>query len=203
MKTIPLYIEPCCIQKQLPILIRDMGEYGMFYSQGDWGVPKLLEAVESLVPSQGTEVMSVFVLETLSQSFVRRIERDLRMGWSQAFIIVTNSNNTQMLQDLLSPDDLDRICYCPSQPAAVHCNLWIRWSPQSSLVVSGPLTPTDVGPKRYCQYSTHYVVQNESDDAAPSIVPSRRVAQAFAPWRSMIRLHASIRGNSKYFASWL
>ena len=204
MKTPPLYIEPCCIQNQLPEIIRESGRFGMFYSQGDWGVPKLWNAVESLVPSQDADVITLLVLPDINLQFVRLIERELRMGWSRAFMLVTATDCTALLEANLSPEHLACVTYAPRQFAANKCNLWIRWSQRAALMVSGPLTHHDEGPKCYCQYTSHY--EAPSTDELPSrlsVVPSRPLMQAFAPWRSMLRLHATLRGTSPYFASWL
>ena len=204
MKTPPLYIEPCCIQNQLPGVIRESGSFGMFYSQGDWGVPKLWNAVESLVPSQEADVVTVLVLPDLNLPFVRLIERELRMGWSKAFMLVTATDCTALLEANLSAEYLNRITYAPRQYAANKCNLWIRWSNRAALMVSGPLTADDAGPKCYCQYTSHFEALDPDElPSRLSVVPSRSVMQAFAPWRSMLRLHASLRGNSPFFAPWL
>lgn len=204
MKTPPLYIEPCCIQNQLPAILRESGSYGMFYSQGDWGVPKLWNAVSSLVSSQDADVVTVIVMPDINLNFVRIIEREFRMGWSKAVMLVTASDCTSLLEANLSPEHLDCITYAPRQYAANKCNLWIRWSQRAALTICGPLTHTDDGPKCYCQYTSHY--EDPANDELPSSIsatPSRAVMQAFAPWRSMLRLHATIRGKSHYFAPWL
>lgn len=204
MKTNPLYIEPCCIQNQLPSLIRAAGSYGMFYSQGDWGVPKLWNAVESLVPSQEADVVTVLVLPDINLPLVRLIERELRMGWSKAFMLVTASDCTALLEANLSPEHLDSITYAPRQYAANKCNLWIRWSSWATLMVSGPLTPSDDGPKCYCQYTSHYQTIVPDDTSRPdTVIPNSTVMQAFAPWRSMLRLHATLRGKSQHLNPWI
>ena len=49
-------IEPCCIATQLPQVMKT-AKQGVFYSNGDWGVKALMNAVSYLVEKDATVVL--------------------------------------------------------------------------------------------------------------------------------------------------
>lgn len=219
-----LYIPPCCIHKQLPGLIRQGGAFSVFYSHGDWGLPKLTYAVESLVPSQGQSVTTILVMPDATLATVRYIARELNMGWSCAIILVTASDQTAFLRKNISPGHLPHLTYCPKRPAANSSNLWIRRSDESHLLITGPIRPEDNNPAHASQYTASYaaeyapdkavlMAEYESDEARQAAIDAdiarqkaaafATLRQAFAPWRSMIRLHATLRGTDPLLDLWL
>lgn len=200
MEAPDLYIPPCCIHKQLPALIRQGGAFSVFYSQGDWGLPKLNFAVENMVSSCGVHVSTILVMPDATLETARFIEQDLRMRWSEVIILVTASDQTELLRKNISPEYLTRFTYCPSRPAAETSNLWIRRSDESHLMIIGPIFPTDGGHTRVCSYTANY---SEQSSPARSTFALQQMKAAFAPWRSMIRLHATMRGTHPLFDLWL
>lgn len=200
METPELYIPPCCIHKQLPDLIRQGGAYSVFYSQGDWGLPKLTYAVESMVSSQGTSVTTILVMPDATLTTARYIEKELNMGWSSAIILVTATDQTEFLQKNVSADLLPHLVYCPKRKEAESSNLWIRRSDESHLMITGPIMPEDSGPRRVCCYTSNYVCCYSQ---AKANIALSTMKQAFAPWRSMIRLHATLRGTDPLLDLWL
>lgn len=200
MESPELYIPPCCIHKQLPDLIRQGGAYSVFYSQGDWGLPKLTYAVESMVSSQGQSVTTILVMPDATLTTARYIEKELNMGWSSAIILVTATDQTELLRKNISAEHLPHITYCPGRKEAESNNLWIRMSDESHLMIIGPIQPEDSGPRRVCTYTSNYA-QSYSPAKANAAFASMK--QAFAPWRSMIRLHATLRGTDPLLDLWL
>lgn len=183
-----LYIPPCCIDRKLPPLLKSGGPCSVFYSQGDWGLHKLWHAASSLVNGIA---LTVLVVNTLDVYTLRSIEHHLRMEWSGGFILITKEDCTELVKSELNKY-LNQIWYCPKVEAAAENNLWIRSTPLMSLYVSGPMAISDATlPKRVCTY-------NASFDRTDVIAK-----QAFRPWRSMARLHATIKGNNDIFVDWV
>ena len=212
METPELYIPPCCIHKQLPDLIRQGGAFSVFYSQGDWGLPKLTYAVESMVPSQWQSVTTILVMPDATLTTARYIERELNMGWSRAIILVTATDQTELLRQNISAEHLPHLTYCPGRKEAETCNLWLRHTPTAHLLITGPITPEDSGPRHVCAYTAHYAEprahsaspsRSEAFDAEAPVPIPQHLKQAFAPWRSMIRLHATLRGTDPLLDLWL
>ena len=223
METPELYIPPCCIHKQLPDLIRQGGAYSVFYSQGDWGLPKLTYAVESMVSSQGQSVTTILVIPDATLTTARYIEKELNMGWSRAIILVTATDQTELLRQNISAEHLPHLTYCPGRKEAETSNLWIRHTATSHLLITGSIHPEDTAPRHVCAYTAHFVESKakRAQSNAATVVPvghaqsepegfpegqttlPQRLKQAFAPWRSMIRLHATLRGTDPLLDLWL
>lgn len=212
METPELYIPPCCIDKQLPGLIREAGPNAVWYSQGDWGLSRLTHSVETLVPSYDQKldtrhpVVTALVMTDASLPTLRYIQKELRMRWSSVVILVTGTDRTKMLQDNLSEAELQRIWYCPNRIEAHHdyCNLWLRWSPAASLLITGPMSDSEKGVGRFCCYTSSFF-ENIDPPSSPDekIIPGSFLRRALAPWRSMLRLHATIRGGDPQFQDWI
>lgn len=218
MEAPELYIPPCCIDKQLPGVIRSADPIAYFYSQGDWGLPKLTHAVESLVDSRDGDVLTILVMSDISADTIDYLRREFRMGWSKAVILVTATDRTDYLRQRIDDTYLRSLQYCPNRSAALFNQLWLRYSPMAHLLVTGPLTPYADGfdPRRVCAYQALYrsatatVVPYGHAQAVPDdspsglrIVPPIHLQQAFAPFRAMLRLHATIKGDNPLFNPWL
>lgn len=189
-----LYIPPCCIDKKLPPLIKNGGSCTFFYSQGDWGLAKLWNAVSCLVESSQFTFLSV---EMLDVEILRFIRNYLDKGWIRGIAIVTSKDCTDIVKDELS-GLLDRVWYAPNVSAATHSNVWIRTSGTRSLVVSGPLSIKELGSGHFSAYSAHYHLVQQ-----PEELYDNTTMQSFRPWRSMLRLHATIKGKDYAFEGWL
>lgn len=206
MEKAELYIPPCCIDKQLPSLVRTGADFCCFYSQGDWGLSKLVHALSSMVSSRQAEVATILVLQDINRNVIKHIEKDLKMNWSSVFIIVTSTDRTVVINDVLSDDLLDRVYYCPSRPEAGYCNMWIRSSSCEHLIITGPIGIGDENIGRVCSYTSSYYQRDkkasQSEQDRLDAIWKARLSQAFAPWRSLCRIHASIRGTHHLFKDW-
>lgn len=180
-----LYIPPCCIDRKLPPVVRAGGPCSFFYSQGDWGVAKLWGALASLVSGAEGNALCVLVIDDVDEFLLRIMANYMDRRWIRALILVTSTDRLQMVRDVL-PGYLDSICYCGNRTEAMHSNLWIRTNGKLSLAVVGPLDKGG-GSKHFCSYTA-------------SLSPNfDRMVALFRPWRSMVRLHASIRGRDPLF----
>ena len=187
-----LYMPPCCIDRKLPPLIKSGGACSFFYSQGDWGLQKLWNAASSLVPNTSFSFLAVETLDVYALRFIRTY---FERGWIRAIAIVTADQCHDIIKTELSKY-LDRVWYCGRQKMAAYSNLWIRTSHTEALVISGPLSHTE-GMKHPCAYTASLTSVNMGH------LTEHRSYQAFLPWRSMLRLHANIKGTDKAFQGWL
>ena len=179
---------PCCIDRKLPPLLNAGGAFSIFYSQGDWGLSSLCHAAMSLV--QGN-AMSVLVLADVDVFTLRQLANWMRHEWAGGIALVTAENRTELVRQELS-DYLNRIWYAGGCKDARENNLWIRSSALLNLVVVGPLAIGEKDlPHRCCTYTA-------------SLQQSRFVAEkTFLPWRSILHLHAKIKGSAEIFKDWL
>ena len=188
MKHEELYIPPCCIDKLLPHVISSGGSCSIFYSQGDWGLPKLLHAVTCMVKGNA---LTILVVRDLNVFMLRRLSTELAREWSGGLAIVTQTEVTDMIKSELQ-EHLSRVWYAGGIDEAAQSNMWIRSTDLLNLVVSGPLATTEEElPHRLCTYTA-------------SLQRNPNVAKmAFKPWRSILRLHATIQGDNDIFKDWL
>lgn len=180
-----LYIPPCCIDRKLPPIVRAGGPCSFFYSQGDWGVAKLWGALASLVSGTDGNTLCVLVIDDVDEFLLRIIANYMDRRWIRAMVLITSTDRTSMVKAGLS-GCLDSICYCGNRDEAKHSNLWIRSNGKLSLAVVGPLDKGS-GNKHFCSY-TASLSQNFD-----------RMVALFRPWRSIVRLHASIKGKDPLF----
>ena len=180
-----LYIPPCCIDRKLPPIVRAGGPCSFFYSQGDWGVAKLWGALASLVSGTDGNTLCVLVIDDVDEFLLRLIAKYIDRQWLRALILITSTDRLQMVKDGLQ-GRIDNICYCGNRTEAKHSNLWIRTDGKLSLAVVGPLDKGN-GNNHFCSY-TASLSQNFD-----------RMVALFRPWRSIVRLHASIKGKDPLF----
>lgn len=99
-----MYIQPCCINNELPPIARQPFAY--FQSNGDWLLKDLMAAVGQLVPDAVCLItipeVDVFTLRTLNTYLVK--------GWFKALLLVTNKPQTELVKNELA-GNLDKVCY--------------------------------------------------------------------------------------------
>lgn len=189
-----LYIPHCCITMQLPTLVNEHGDHGIFYSRGDWGFRKLWKALSSMVSSSDTmQIMTILIVPDIDVFALRYIHKHLSSNWSTAMVLITQTDRTDILQSTMS-GLLDRFTYIPSrQEAASGHGLWIRSrSDGTTIMVSGDIDyREDAVDKSFSMFS--YSILRKNSEAI----------YAFQPWRAIIRTtHGGLRGGHPLFSQW-
>ena len=105
-----MYIEPCCIDKQLPALIRrSQGGFCFFQTNGDCDLKKLLDSVSHMASGVGGHVLVLTVPE-VDITMLRTLAYYFRRGWTRALLLLTRAVQTELIQTELA-DYLDHIHY--------------------------------------------------------------------------------------------
>ena len=105
-----MYIEPCCIDKQLPALIRrSQGGFCFFQTNGDCDLKKLLDSVSHMASGVGGHVL-VLTLPEVDITMLRTLAYYFRRGWTRALLLLTRAVQTELIQTELT-DYIDHIHY--------------------------------------------------------------------------------------------
>ena len=105
-----MYIEPCCIDKQLPALIRrSQGGFCFFQTNGDCDLKKLLDSVSHMASGVGGHVL-VLTLPEVDITMLRTLAYYFRRGWTRALLLLTRAVQTELIQTELA-DYIDHIHY--------------------------------------------------------------------------------------------
>lgn len=105
-----MYIEPCCIDKDLPALIRrSQGGFCFFQTNGDCDLKKLLDSVSHMASGVGGHVLVLTVPE-VDILILRTLAYYFRRGWTRALLLLTRAVQTELIQTELA-DYIDHIHY--------------------------------------------------------------------------------------------
>ena len=95
-----MYIQPCCIDNELPKLFRESkGGFCFFQTNGDCTLSKVLNAVSSMVGNDG-HVMVLTVAE-VDVMMLRTLEQYLRREWSKAVLLLTAKSQEALVRSEL------------------------------------------------------------------------------------------------------
>ena len=95
------YIEPCCAERQLPVLIRESRGLCFFQTAGDVTIEKLFQATASLV-SNDPQTMLLVVPEADLQ-LLRFLAYAFRRSWLRALLLLTQTAQKELVETELQP----------------------------------------------------------------------------------------------------
>ena len=103
-----MYIEPCCVDRQLPNLLREnAGNAVFFQTSGDITIAQLMQAVSCMV--QAPYVMLLQVPE-IDDATLKTIRYYFQREWQGGLLLLTHDDQSEQIKNLLA-DYLDRIQY--------------------------------------------------------------------------------------------
>ena len=96
------YIEPCCIDRQLPGLIKQSrAGFCFFQTNGDVTLEKFLGAVSHMASGVGGHVLMLTVPE-VDIPMLRTLAYYFRRGWTQALLLLTREAQTALIESELA-----------------------------------------------------------------------------------------------------
>lgn len=103
-----MYIEPCCVGRQLPNLLREnAGNVVFFQTSGDVTIAQFMEAVSCMV--QAPYVMLLQVPE-IDEATLKTIRYYFQRDWQGGLLLLTHDDQSEQVKTILA-DYLDRIQY--------------------------------------------------------------------------------------------
>lgn len=102
------YIEPCCIDNQLPKLIKESrGGFCFFQTSGDVTLEKLLGSVSRLAGNEHVIVLTVAEVDVM---MLRTLAYYFRRGWTKALLLLTSHSQKELIEGELG-GYIDRVHY--------------------------------------------------------------------------------------------
>ena len=130
------YIEPCCIDRQLPGLIKQSrAGFCFFQTNGDVTLEKFLGAVSHMASGVGGHVLMLTVPE-VDIPMLRTLAYYFRRGWTQALLLLTREAQTALIESELA-DYLASVHYA-ADPLIIDGQLAIIESVASAAVPQQP-----------------------------------------------------------------
>lgn len=125
-----MYIQPCCIDNELPPVIRQ--GFAFFQSNGDWKATQLMSAVSCLVP----ESVCVLMTPEADMFLLRELARYVAKGWYTGVLLLTADNQKEAVKEAFGKY-IDRVQYaCDKQ---VSDGLFALTNGCEHMVIQGPL----------------------------------------------------------------
>lgn len=129
-----MYVEPCCIDKELPRLLRE-DPFCFFQSNGDWTVRELMRSVSFLVPGSAC---CLLVIPEVDVNLLRELRHYLlRDGWYRSLALLTYRNQMEMVSGELS-DCMPRVHYAVNR-RVLDGQFGLFDEEGNYLLVSGPM----------------------------------------------------------------
>jgi hypothetical protein len=163
------YIEPCCAERQLPVLIRESRGFCFFQTAGDVTIEKLYQATASLVSNEPKTML--LVVPEADLPLMRFLAYAFRRKWLCGLLLLTQTAQTALveaeLQDYLAavhyaadPMVLDGLCVIVNEELKIkNEELAGAQGGEKALILQGPvLSHTDPS---VCQYVACLTTSND------------------------------------------
>lgn len=164
-----MYIQPCCIEKELPELLRKQ-PFCFFQSNGDWTTTDLMKAVSCLVPHS----VAMLAIPSVDVYLLRTIRTYLAKGWYRGLVLVTSDAQDDLVKSEMG-NMLPLVTYFHHHQ--VQDGLLALTDFNMFLVVQGAmLTEKDFS---LCQYAGYYGMNSQDFASAVEAVTARAKMGAF------------------------
>lgn len=180
-----MYIQPCCIDKELPPIARQ--PFSFFQSNGDWTVDKLMSSVSQLVEN----AVCVLVIPEVDVFLLRTLNTYLAKDWYKSIILLTANNQTEMVRAEFG-SNISRVLYAHHKQ--VTDGQFGLTNFKKHLMIQGPmLIANDF---TLCSYSSSFVSSNDKDEkrAKLSVSSFKSALDAIIP---RLRMHADIASDDE------
>ena len=138
-----MYIEPCCIDRQLPKALRDSKSgFVFFQTNGDVTVTKLLNATASMVAPDNLTL--VLVMPEIEITSLRLMAHYFRQGWIRALLVLTQLPQQDLILSELE-DYKDRV-HVAADPMVIDGQVAVigqavEGQPVRGMVIQGAMLP--------------------------------------------------------------
>ena len=182
-----MYIQPCCIEKELPQLLKQH-PFCFFQSNGDWTTQDLMKAVSCLV----NHAVVLLAIPEVDVYLLRTLRTYLSKGWYRGLVLVTAEPQGELVKAEMG-SMLPLVTYANHHQ--VQDGLLALTDFGKFLVVQGAmLTEKDFS---LCQYAGYYGTDGKVFASAVEAVSARAKMGAF-----IVSPHEDIRSllNKEYLS---
>lgn len=141
-----MYIQPCCIDRELPALMRQ-SPFSFFQSNGDWLLADLLKGTGSLI----SNAVALIAMPETDIYTLRLLRTHLAKDWLRAVVLITGTPQASLVATAMEGCE-DRLLYASN--SQVMDGLVALTDFTRHVVVQGPvLTEKDFS---LCQFAAYY-----------------------------------------------
>ena len=103
-----MYIEPCCVDRQLPNLLQsNVGQPVFFQTSGDITIARFMQAVSCMVDAPFVMLLQV---PTVDSDTLNTIRYYFQREWQGGLLLLTHDDQTEQVRSALG-DVIDRVQY--------------------------------------------------------------------------------------------
>lgn len=88
-----MYIQPCCIEKELPAMLKKQ-PFCFFQSNGDWVTQDLMKAVSYIVP----HAIVLLAIPSIDVYLLRSLRTYLSKGWYRGLVLLTSEPQSDLVK---------------------------------------------------------------------------------------------------------
>lgn len=181
----------------------------VFYSQGDWSIERLWNAISHMVsnvtqssnPDQsvmhtGGAVRMLLVLPCLDRHVMETILHYKQHAWFDSLTVICHTSSLTIEQhkdydkQLSSISPEVKVTIHLGKKAAAQQSLWLRWDDKTmqTLLVTGPMFTTKIGNPTFATYTATFIDGQKADaDISSCHAPhTSLLTQVTDVWREII-----------------
>lgn len=177
------YQEPCCIDKNLPLALRDNKGMLFFQTSGDVLLGHLLKSVSYMAGDSHVLVISVPEVDI---NFMRILKHYMDRGWTKALCLLTQSAQDNLVTEELGPH-IDKVQYA-SDPLILDGLLAIVGAEKAVVIQGAILSKKDFSLCHYAAWtgSDKAVLQQAIDPLIAKLKTKARIDHKENPDVAMV-----------------
>lgn len=104
-----MFVEPCCVERQLPKLLREANGIVMYQTSGDVTIKDFMKAVSSMAGPK--ELQMTLCIAELTEGILKSIGYYMKRRWVTEVRLLTQTDQTDMVNSMLPKKEGCKVIY--------------------------------------------------------------------------------------------